>query len=64
MNEKQPEEIMRQVLQLEKELKTIKNRTERPIPVVRDRQGRLAKELTLKEWFAKIDEDWEIIKAE
>jgi NTP pyrophosphatase (non-canonical NTP hydrolase) len=62
MNEAQPEEIMRQVLALEKELKQIKSRTERPIPVVRDRQGRLAKDLTLKEWFAKIDEEVNEVK--
>jgi NTP pyrophosphatase (non-canonical NTP hydrolase) len=64
MNEAQPEEIMRQVLALEKELKQIKSRTERPIPVVRDRQGRLAKDLTLKEWFAKIDEEVNEVKEE
>ena len=62
MNEKQPEEIMRQILALEKELKQIKSRTERPIPVVRDRQGRLAKDLTLKEWFAKLDEEVNEVK--
>lgn len=63
MNEhKKPEEIMRQVLELEQELKTIKGRTERPIPVVRDRQGRLAKDLTLKEWFQKLNEEVDEVK--
>jgi NTP pyrophosphatase (non-canonical NTP hydrolase) len=62
MNEAQPEEIMRQVLALEKELKQIKSRTERPIPVVRDRQGRLAKDLTLKEWFQKLNEEVDEVK--
>lgn len=63
MNEhKQPEEIMRQLLELEKELKTIKGRTERPIPIVRDRQGRLAKDLTLKEWFQKLNEEVDEVK--
>lgn len=62
MNEKQPEEIMRQVLELEKELKTIKNRTERPIPVAKDRQGRMAKDLTLKEWFQKLNEEVDEVK--
>lgn len=62
MNEKQPEEIMRQVLALEKELKQIKSRTERPIPVVRDRQGRLAKDLTLKDWFQKLNEEVDEVK--
>lgn len=62
MNGKQPEEIMRQVLALEKELKQIKSRTERPIPVVRDRQGRLAKDLTLKEWLQKLNEEVDELK--
>lgn len=62
MNEKKPEEIMRQVLELEKELKTIKNRTERPIPVIKDRQARLAKDLTLKEWFQKLNEEVDEVK--
>jgi NTP pyrophosphatase (non-canonical NTP hydrolase) len=62
MTEKKPEEIMRQVLELEKELKTIKSRTERPIPVVRDRQGRLAKDLTLKDWFQKLNEEVDELK--
>jgi NTP pyrophosphatase (non-canonical NTP hydrolase) len=62
MTEKKPEEIMRQVLELEKELKTIKSRTERPIPVVRDRQGRLAKDLTLKDWFQKLNEEVDEVK--
>ena len=64
MNEKQPEEIMRQVLDLEKELKRIKSRTERPIPVVRDRQGKLAKDLTLKEWLLKLNEEVDELKYE
>jgi NTP pyrophosphatase (non-canonical NTP hydrolase) len=62
MNEAQPEEIMRQVLALEKELKQIKSGTERPIPVVRDRQGRLAKDLTLKDWFQKLNEEVDEVK--
>lgn len=62
MTEKQPEEIMRQVLELEKELQTIKSRAERPIPVVRDRQGRLAKDLTLKEWLQKLNEEVDELK--
>lgn len=62
MTEKKPEEIMRQVLELEKELKTIKSRTERPIPIVRDRQGRLAKDLTLKEWLQKLNEEVDEVK--
>lgn len=62
MTEKKPEEIMRQVLELEKELKTIKSRTERPIPIVRDRQGRLTKDLTLKEWFQKLNEEVDEVK--
>jgi hypothetical protein len=64
MSEKQPEEIMRQVLELEKELKRIKSRTERPIPVVRDRQGKLAKDLTLKEWLLKLNEEVDELKYE
>jgi len=64
MSEKQPEEIMRQVLELEKELKRIKSRTERPTPVVRDRQGKLAKDLTLKEWLLKLNEEVDELKYE
>lgn len=64
MNGKQPEEIMRQVLELEKELKQIKSRTERPIPVVRDRQGKLSKELTLKDWLQKLNEEVDELKYE
>ena len=64
MNEKQPEEIMRQVLELEKEMKRIKSRTERPIPIVRDRQGKLAKDLTLKEWLLKLNEEVDELKYE
>lgn len=55
---------MRQVLEMEKELKTIKSRTERSIPVVRDRQGKLAKDLTLKEWFQKLNEEVDELKDE
>jgi hypothetical protein len=36
----------------------------RPIPIVRDRQGRLVKDLTLKEWLAKLDEEVTELKAE
>lgn len=64
MSEKQPEEIMRQVLELEKELKRIKSRTERPMPIVRDRQGKLAKDLTLKEWLLKLNEEVDELKYE
>ena len=62
MSEKRPEEIMRQVLDLEKELKHIKSRTERPIPIVRDRQGKPAKELTLKDWLQKLNEEVDELK--
>lgn len=62
MSEKKPEEILREVFNLLEQLKKTKVKAERPIPIVRDRQGRLAKDLTLKEWFAKIDEEVNEVK--
>lgn len=35
---------------------------EYPIPVVRDRQGRLVKDSTLKDWFAKLNEELDELK--
>lgn len=65
MNEhKQPEEIMRQLLELEKELKRIKSRTERPIPVDKDRNGKLSVDYTLKDWLNKLNEEVDELKNE
>lgn len=57
MSEKEPEQIMREVFELLRELEKVKVKTERPIPIVRDRQGRLANDLTLKEWLNKGHEE-------
>ena len=62
MSEKEPEQIMREVFELLRELEKVKVKGERPIPIVKDRQGRFAKDLTLKEWFAKIDEEVNEVK--
>lgn len=61
---KEPEQIMRELFELLRELEQVKVKVkvERPIPIVRDRQGRLAKDLMLKEWFAKIDEEVNEVK--
>ena len=54
---KEPEQIMREVFQLLGQLEKIKVKTEWPIPVVRDRQGKLTKDYTLKEWYLKDQEE-------
>jgi hypothetical protein len=57
MSEKEPEQILREVFDLLAQLEKAKVKTEWPIPVVRDRQGKLAKEYTLKDWFLKEQEE-------
>jgi hypothetical protein len=57
MSEKEPEQILEQVFDLLRELEKVKVKTEWPIPVVRDRQGKLAKDYTLKDWYLKEQEE-------
>lgn len=54
---KEPEQIMRKMFELLEQLEKCKVKIERPIPIVKDRQGRLAKDLTLKEWLNKGHEE-------
>jgi hypothetical protein len=62
MSEKEPEQILEQVFDLLRELEKCKVKAERPIPIVKDRQGRLAKDLTVKEWFCKLNEELDELK--
>ena len=54
---REPEQILEQVFDLLGELEKVKVKTEWPIPVVRDRQGKLTRDYTLKEWFLKDQEE-------
>jgi hypothetical protein len=54
---KEPEQILREVFDLLAQLEKAKVKTEWPIPVVWDRQGKLAKDYTLKEWYLKDQEE-------
>jgi hypothetical protein len=51
MSEKEPEQILEKMFDLLRELEKVKVKGERPIPIVKDRQGGLAKGLTLKDWL-------------
>lgn len=54
---KEPKQIMREVFQLLGQLEKIKVKTEWPIPVVRDRQGKPTRDHTLKDWMLKCHEE-------
>jgi NTP pyrophosphatase (non-canonical NTP hydrolase) len=62
MSEKEPEQIMRELFELLRELEKVK--AERPIPIVKDRQGRLVEGLTLKDWLNKLNEEVDELKNE
>ena len=64
MSEKEPEQIMRKMFDLLEQLEKCKVKVERPIPIVKDRQGRLAKDATLKDWLNKINEEIDELKEE
>jgi len=64
MSEKEPEQILEQVFDLLRDLERCKVKVERPIPIVKDRQGRLAKDATLKDWLNKINEEIDELKDE
>jgi hypothetical protein len=57
MSEKKPEQILEQIMDLLRDLEKCKVKAERPSPIVKDRQGRLAKDLTMKEWLNKGHEE-------
>lgn len=61
---KEPEQILEKVFELLRELENVKVKVERPIPIVRDRQGRLAKDFTLKGWLNKLNEEVDELKGE
>ena len=64
MSDKEPEQIMRKMFDLLEQLEKCKVKVERPIPVVRDRQGKLAKDLTVKDWIQKLNEEVDELKSE
>lgn len=64
MSEKEPEQIMRKMFDLLEQLEKCKVKVERPIPIVQDRQGRLAEDATLKDWLNKINEEVDELKDE
>jgi NTP pyrophosphatase (non-canonical NTP hydrolase) len=61
---KEPEQILEQVFDLLRELENVKVKVERPIPIVQDRQGKLVKDLTLKSWMQKLNEEVDELKGE
>jgi NTP pyrophosphatase (non-canonical NTP hydrolase) len=63
MSEKEPEQILEKMFDLLRELEKVKVKGERPIPIVQDRQGRLAKDLTLKGWLQKLNEEVDELKG-
>jgi hypothetical protein len=54
---KEPEDAVRVIMDALQFLQDVKVKTEWPIPVVWDRQGKLAKDYTLKEWYLKDQEE-------
>jgi hypothetical protein len=54
---KEPEQILREVFDLLAQLEKVKVKAEWPIPVVKDREGKLTKNYTLKDWYLKEQEE-------
>lgn len=54
---KEPEEAVRIIMDALQFLQDVKVKAEWPIPVKKDRDGKLAKEYTLKDWFLKEQEE-------
>jgi hypothetical protein len=54
---KEAEEAVRIIQEALKFLATVKVKAEWPIPVMKDRQGKLAKDYTLKDWHCKEQEE-------
>lgn len=61
---KEPEQIIRELFELLAQLEKVKVKAEWPIPVVRDRQGKLAKDSTVKDWVQKLNEEVDELKNE
>jgi hypothetical protein len=54
---KEPEDAVRVIMDALQFLQDVKVKTEWPIPVVMDRQGKLAKDYTVKDWYLKMQEE-------
>jgi hypothetical protein len=54
---KEPEQILREVFDLLAQLEKVKVKTEWPIPVVRDRQGKPSRDYALRDWMLKCHEE-------
>ena len=54
---KEPEDAVKVIMDALQFLQDVKVKTEWPIPVIRDRQGKLAKDYTLKDWYLKEQEE-------
>lgn len=61
---KESERIVCEIFDLLKRLERCKVKVERPIPIVQDRQGRLAKDSMLKDWLNKLNEEVDELKEE
>lgn len=61
---KEPEQILREVFDLLAQLEKCKVKAVRPIPIVTDRQWRVAKELTVKDWIQKLNEEVDELKVQ
>lgn len=59
---KESEQILEKVFDLLRDLERCKVKAERPIPIVQDRQGRLAKDSMLKDWLNKLNEEVDELK--
>jgi hypothetical protein len=54
---KEPEDAVRIIMDALQFLQDVKVKTEWPIPVVKDRAGKLTKDYTLKDWMLKCHEE-------
>jgi hypothetical protein len=54
---KEPEEAVRIIMDALQFLQDVKVKAEWPVPVKRDRQGKLAKDYTLRDWYLKEQEE-------
>jgi hypothetical protein len=61
---KEPEEAVSVIMDALQFLQETKVKVERPIPIVKDRQGRLAAAATLKDWLQKLNEEVDELKYE
>ena len=62
---KQPEDAVKVIMEALHFLERAKIKADvRPVPVVRDRQGKLAEDYTIKDWFQKLNEELDELKDE